>query len=438
MNARRTRHWATALGIVAILAVLAIPTGWAGVGTVNATAPQTSPAHAAAAPAAPRPAFGCPNPPLGYGLDGNYLPPSPIQAYQTCPGPIAQDTVHGIFSSSAPGSGERFTEPVYLPTGGSPGQPYAYNDFFVGMVVGGDPASAFRQSYAQLTFQPNDTGVNSTVYWSLSLQVWSLRNESASATACGSSAVSNMTLVWNNSFWCVGDEIGNGSGFAGPSGIAGNTWYNVTFDGGIDETTGLWVWANDSTDPLPANNISFQLSAANTGSFSFHPYYNSSCPDVCFLNWTIPVGLGLGWDICPFGVLVAACNSYNQTVWDGSPSVGFGIPEYWVNASAGYSGDYQVPSLRSPPARSAARRRWSRSPTVRTTTRVAEPGSTRGSPGTVPSSTSGTTGRTRSTISGASTPSTSRTVRSSTISCRRSSTRSTTTAGPAICARRSA
>jgi hypothetical protein len=341
VNARRTRHWATALGIVAILAVLAIPTGWAGVGTVNATAPQTSPAHAAAAPAAPRPAFGCPNPPLGYGLDGNYLPPSPIQAYQTCPGPIAQDTVHGIFSSSAPGSGERFTEPVYLPTGGSPGQPYAYNDFFVGMVVGGDPASAFRQSYAQLTFQPNDTGVNSTVYWSLSLQVWSLRNESASATACGSSAVSNMTLVWNNSFWCVGDEIGNGSGFAGPSGIAGNTWYNVTFDGGIDETTGLWVWANDSTDPLPANNISFQLSAANTGSFSFHPYYNSSCPDVCFLNWTIPVGLGLGWDICPFGVLVAACNSYNQTVWDGSPSVGFGIPEYWVNASAGYSGDYQ-------------------------------------------------------------------------------------------------
>jgi hypothetical protein len=338
VTARRARSWAAVLVLVTIVAVLTIPTGWAGEGAVSASPPVRAVVHPSVGPSGARAAITCPNPPLGFGPDGNLLPPAPTQAYQTCPGAISQDSVHGTYSSSTPGSGQRFTQPIYLPTAGSPGQPFAYNDFFVGMVVKGDPATVFRQSYAQLIFRPVDSGVNTSVAWSLSIAVFSLKNETASPTTCGPDTVGNMTLVWNNSFWCVGDDVLAGSGFAGPSGIAGGTWYNVTFDGVLGASTGMWIWANDSTNESASNNVSFQLTAANTGSYAFEPYYNSSCPDVCFLNWSSAFGLGVGIDLCPLGFL-AACDSYNQTAWDGIPPIGLGIPEYWANGS--YSGDYQ-------------------------------------------------------------------------------------------------
>jgi hypothetical protein len=340
VTVRRSARIASAIALVAIVVILVAPSGWAGASLPPAAA---LPSHAAtghpgpvARPGAPRPAYTCPNPPYAYGPVFGLPPPNPSLTYQLCRGPIAQDMATGTFSSSAPGSGERFTEPIYLPTTGSPGQSYSFNSFYVGMVVRGDPASAFRQSYAEVLFTPAGQSPNVTENWSLSVAVWSMRNFTANAT-CGNQS---LTVSWNDSDWCLADEIDYGHGFVGPAEISGNTWYNVTFDGVIGSTTGMWVWANDSTNATAANNISLRLNATNTGTFNFEPEFNSSCPDACFLNWSFPFGLGVGWMMCPAGIQNGLCNSYNQTAWDGLPSVGFGIPEYYVSSTSSYSGDY--------------------------------------------------------------------------------------------------
>jgi hypothetical protein len=344
MSVRALRRWGPLLGIVVVVVVLSSPSGILGTTGGSANVPERSSAAApAASPGSSHPAvFMCPRPPFAYGAlggPGNFFPPSPSLTYQYCPGPLAQDMVHGTFSSNAPGSGERFTERVKLPTAGSPGQDFAYNDFLLGMVVGGNPSSAFGQSYAQLSFTPIDPVPNGTVNWTLQVSVWSLVNETNGANCLGQS----MAVAWNNSDWCETDEVGDGGGFTGPTGIAGGTWYNVTFDGVKDNGSGLWIWANDSSNRTPANNVSLRLNLTTTGTDSFEPMFNSSCPDACFLNWSYPFGLGIGWDLCPIAPEpFASCDSYNQTNWDGAPSAEFGIPEYFVNSTLGYAGDYAL------------------------------------------------------------------------------------------------
>ncbi|MCI4327387.1 MAG: PKD domain-containing protein [Thermoplasmata archaeon] len=344
MSLRALRRWGPILGIVVVVVVLSAPSGILGASAASAGLPVSpSAVTSAASRAASHPAvFMCPRPPFAYGAlggPGAFFPPSPSLTYQYCPGPLAQDMVHGTFSSNAPGSGERFTERVYLPTNGSPGQDFAYNDFLLGMVVGGDPGSAFGQSYAQLSFTPIDPVANTTVGWTLQVSVWSLLNSTAGANCLGQS----MAVAWNNSQWCETDEVGDGGGFTGPTGIAGATWYNVTFDGVKGNSSGLWIWANDSTNRSAANNVSFQLNLTNTGTHVFEPKFNSSCPDACFLNWSYPFGLGIGWDLCPIASEpFASCDSYNQTNWDGAPSAEFGIPEFYVNSTLGYAGDYAL------------------------------------------------------------------------------------------------
>ncbi|MCI4325737.1 MAG: PKD domain-containing protein [Thermoplasmata archaeon] len=335
MTARSLRPGWVAFAIVGICLLLAVPTQWSTAGTTNAALP-VGPSHAAKTTAAAHPAvFQCPNPPLGYGSVSGFLPPTPVQAGQTCPGPIVEDTIHGSFSSNVPGSGERWKEAIYLPANGTPGQPFEYSDVFLGMVVSGDPSSLYRQSYAQVIFTPSSAGPNTTVTWGVSAAVWAMHNETAGG-ACSDS----MTFVWNWSFWCIQNMIQNGAGLVGPTGLAGGTWFNVTFDGQIGQSSGMTVWANDSTNFT--GNFSFQLNNTTTGAVAYEPFFNDSCNDLCFLNWSYPFGLGIGWDICPDGSPpFAACDTYNQTVWDGANPVEFGPPEFWVNASAGYGGDYQ-------------------------------------------------------------------------------------------------
>ncbi|HKV89892.1 MAG TPA: hypothetical protein VJQ43_01705, partial [Thermoplasmata archaeon] len=340
MTDRTGRRLALAAAAIVVCLLLIVPMGWSSGGIGRA--PHPPQLHANDLPkAAPRPGvWNCPVPPPAYGSVGGFWPPTPSLISQLCPGPLAQDTIHGTFSSNAPGSGQRFHESVYLPHFGNPGPTSAYNDVFLGMVVAGDPGSIYRQSYLQLIFTPVGATPNSTGNWSVSIAVWALHNASA-----GGNCSNSQSLTWNNSFWCEKNMLQDGAGLAGPTGIPGGTWYNVTFTGIRGNTTnGMWVWANDSTNPVAANNVSVRLNASTDGGPVFEPYYDSSCADKCFLNWSFnSFGLGIGWDLCPTSFpLFAPCDSYNQTSWDGTPSVQFGIPQYFVNASAGWSGDYQL------------------------------------------------------------------------------------------------
>lgn len=338
------RRLALLATLLLVIGVLVTPTGVglsSGAAAKAAVAAPASPAWTGPT-AAPRPAFTCP-PPIQmpvYGAvatsAGDFYPPTPGQVQQTCGNSVDQDTIHGTFSSNLPYSGERFQEPVYLPGTGSPGPTFAYQDFSLGMVVEGDVASAWRQSYAELYFTPQQSGVNATVSWAVTFAVWSFHNQTA-----GGSCANAISVVWNNSFFCIDDNF-NVSNGVGPSSLPGGTWLNVTFDGLRGASTGLVVSVNDTTDPIPADNYSVTLNTTVTGTSTFEPFFNSSCADSCYLNWSFPYGLGIGWDLCPIGSpAFAVCDSYNQTTWDGVPSPGFGIPKFFVNATDSYSGDYQ-------------------------------------------------------------------------------------------------
>jgi PKD domain-containing protein len=279
-------------------------------------------------------------PPLAYGFVGPFLPPAPVQSgagggSQNCPGAIAQDSIHGSFTSNVRGSAERWKEAISLPGGGHPGQPFQYNDFYLGMVVAGDPNSYLRQSYLEVVFTPVSSGPNTTVTWGVSAAVWAMHNETLGQNCSGS-----MPFVWNSSIWCIDNMLNNGAGLIGPSGLVGGSWFNITFDGVVANSSGMWVWANDSTNN--SGSLSFELNKTTTGGVAYEPFFNASCNDLCFLNWSGAYGLGIGFDLCPVGSPgFAPCDTYNQTVWTGSPPIQFGPPEFWVNASAGYAGDYQ-------------------------------------------------------------------------------------------------
>ncbi|MCI4333026.1 MAG: PKD domain-containing protein [Thermoplasmata archaeon] len=334
MIPRKLRPRWVVLAIVAVCLLLALPGQWSASGTSRASIPSAP--HASAIQPSAHPAvFMCPMPPLAYGAADGFLPPTPLQSGQPCAPPVDQDTIHGTFSSNAPGSGQRWKESIYLPANGSPGQPFEYTDVFLGMVVAGDPGSMFRQSYAQVIFTPTSAGTNTTVTWGVSAAVWAMHNGTA-----GGNCTSSMLFDWNFSVWCMQNMIKSGAGLIGPSGLQGGSWFNVTFDGKIGASTGMTVWANDSTNL--AGDFGFQLNNTTTGGLTYEPYYNSACNDLCFLNWSYPFGVGIGWDLCPDSQPpFAPCDTYNQTSWDGGNPVQFGSPEYWVNASAGYGGDYQ-------------------------------------------------------------------------------------------------
>jgi hypothetical protein len=335
MTSRSLRPGWVAFAIVGICLLLAVPTQWSLSGTTSAGLPTAPSQDAKATTAAHPSAFMCPVPPPAYTPVNGFYPPTPNQNGQTCAGPIVQDMIHGSFTSNVRGSGERWKEAIYLPTNGTPGQPFEYQDVYLGMVVAGDPASMYRQSYLEVVFTPTSAGPNTTVTWSVSAAVWAAHNSTG-----GGNCTDAAPFIWNWSDWCLQNMIQSGNGLLGPSGLYGGTWYNVTFDGVVGAASGMWVWANDSTDT--SDNFSFQLNTTTTGGFAYEPFFNDSCNDLCFLNWSYPIGLGIGWDICPDDSPgFAPCDTYNQTVWDGANPVEFGPPEFWVNASAGYGGDYQ-------------------------------------------------------------------------------------------------
>ncbi|MCI4352424.1 MAG: PKD domain-containing protein [Thermoplasmata archaeon] len=331
---------AAVVGLVALLVVpglvgLATAPGSVPTPGASSSAPTLSPrvSSSLSGTAAPVPplSVSCP---LGfptYHPVGDGWPLSPSQVYQTpCP-PVGHDQVHASFFSAVSGSGERFTESVYLPTAG--GGPFAQGDSFsalyVGMVVHGDPRSEWNQSYAQVVFAPISGGAK----YSENLTIWSLVNLSKLTVPCP-----GLNLSWNNSYFCEVDDVAHGAGTTLTSALTGGSWVTVTFDGNVSATDGVRVWVNDSATPFV--NETLRLNVSTTGNYTFEPYFRSACPNACVLNWSVQFGTGIGFDLCPT-VLTAGgpCNSYNETTLRHLPAASFGPPEYFANGS--YRSDYR-------------------------------------------------------------------------------------------------
>ncbi|HEV2230966.1 MAG TPA: hypothetical protein VGS18_02125, partial [Thermoplasmata archaeon] len=156
---------------------------------------------------APTPKITCPAiPPTlwGYGVEtpvSGLYPLSPALSYQTpCP-IISQDEIHGSFFSSQSYSGERLKVPIYLPKDGTnTNQKQAYLEMYVGMIVGGNPSSEWRQSYAEVVFVP---GSGSYAEYAA---VWSMVNDSvyggnSSEVGVWKCPSNSMYMSWNNSFY---------------------------------------------------------------------------------------------------------------------------------------------------------------------------------------------------------------------------------------------
>ncbi len=319
------------LALVVAASFLLSPTLGTGSGAPGAAA---SPIAVASAPAPlhPHPSITCPPPPYPiYEPQNGVWPLSPSQKNQGTCGYIGPDEVHAAFFSSQPGSGERFSIPVNLPVDGSQPQANAYAQFWVGMVVKGDHFSEWGQSYAEVVFVPSGSG--SGLSYTTSLHVFSLLN--AAVYSGGICPYTNFT--WNSSFYCETDEY-NPSGNATSSGsIPSGDHLTVTFSGDPKSTTGLAVWVNDSTHS--ADSLDYLLNSTNSGSYTFEPYFNASCPDFCLLNWSMNVGLGIGFSLCPMGSSsFSVCDSYNSTIWQGTHPPEFGIPAFY--SGGGYYGDY--------------------------------------------------------------------------------------------------
>ncbi len=345
----RTPYATLAIGAVLVLLVLSglSPTAFVAPGThpstaaspaaPNATAPHGTPARVATS-AGPTPGITC----IG-GVYPVYLPVNglfpPLPEYsQQKPCHVDHDEVHGTFSSNGISSGERLTVPLVLPQGGSPGQAATYGDFYFGMVVAGQPASVDGQSYAQIVFQPRTTGTNFT--WNVTLAVWSLLLNTSCSKTVGSTTILGLNFTWKGYYGCVWNEIGNGGGAVLESKVPGGQSANLTLVGNATSTTEpLRLWLNDSTNSSYSTHYNF--TSANTGTFTFHPYYVSACPDACLLNWSMPLGLGVGVDLCDSGP--PTCFSYNATQQAGDPPFTVGSPEYWAGSAVNmsYSGDYR-------------------------------------------------------------------------------------------------
>jgi len=336
------------LATVAILAIMALPSAWIGspsaapsAASTTAPSPATFAAPAVVVPATPHPAILCPIPPFPVWTEiGNFNPVYPIvpnQIPQVPCGKISIDEVHATFSSPTAGSGERWTMPIHVPVDGATYQENMYPQFYVGMVVSGDTLAEWRQALAEVVFQPQGGPVTT---YTASVHVVALQNASHQGGSCGGS---QMTIAWNDSFYCVLDDVA--SDISSVSIPAGD-WINVTFAGNKSQSSGLDVWVNDTSSP--ADDLATVLDATTTGTDTFEPFYNAACTDTCTLQWSVNsgTGLGVGFTMCPFSAAVGqACNSYNDTRYNGTHPVEFGIPHFWTGST--YNGDYRYFSPQS-------------------------------------------------------------------------------------------
>lgn len=328
----RWSHVAFAVAVLVAFLVLALPTPGSvapgGLPAPSRTVAGGSPASLLASPLVPHPAVGCPNtnpPTPAYTTVGGLAPPSPTLLYQIPCNLVSEDEVHATFSSTQAYSGERFTVPLWLPPDGSSSQSSATYEVLLGVVVAGDANSAWGQSYAELTFTPGSNA------WSEDVAVWSMQNDSlyggTTAESMWACPANSMALSWNESFFCVVQMISTTS--LGVS-VAGNSFVNVTFVGKVGGSGGLTVYSNDSTNSV--DSTSYTFSSTNTGSKTFEPFYNASCPDACFLKWAFPYGNGFG----AFPV------SYSETTIRGMPPLTIGVPRYWSPSSATYAGEFPL------------------------------------------------------------------------------------------------
>lgn len=330
---RSVRLVLVALALVALFVASSLPLSNLGAATAP-VAPLAGPAAARAtvAPASPHPAITCPPPPYPiYSMENGVWPLSPSQRFQGACGYINPDEVHAGFFSSQPGSGGRFTIPMTLPRDGAQSQSNAYLESWVGMVVTGDLFSEWKQSYAGIFFVPSGSGPSLT--YSASFHIFSLVN----ALEFPSGVCPSTNLTWNSSFECEIDDFAptnaNNTTMSYPAG----DHLTVTFAGNHSSSAGLMVWVNDTT--TPADSLTYLLTATNTGTYTFKPAFNAACPDVCLLNWSMNVGLGMGFTMCPNApAAFSQCDSYNSTIWEGSHPPEYGIPHFFAGGS--YSGDY--------------------------------------------------------------------------------------------------
>jgi len=298
--------------------------------------PSATPTTSTAPPVPVRGPFGTPPVPScsvfyppAYATVNGFYPPLPKYSLQS-PCKTSHDEAYLTFSSSGASSGDNFRVPLYLPNSGNPGQSTTYGDFYLGMVVQGNPSSVDSQSYAELEFSPH--GVGGLFTWHVGVAVWSLVLNTACTRSGGFAA--GLNLSYQNEFGCVVNEVNRTNGTVLES-IPGGQWANVTFIGSPTLASGpLSVYFNDSTNP--AHSTSYTFTAAHTGTNEFRPWYSVACPTACILNWSTPFGLGVGVDLCENPPV---CFSYNGTTQLGAPPVEVGSPEYWTGLN--YSGDYR-------------------------------------------------------------------------------------------------
>jgi hypothetical protein len=331
------------VGLVAIALLLVLPAPSAVTAShpgapAGARAPAAPPLTGRAAPT-PRGSHSpavptCLNvPSYGYIGSPGALPITPLQLYQgPCPF-VSVDEVHGSFDSAVAGSGERWTIPVHLPANGpSAPQANAYYQFYLGMVVTGDPRSEWKQSYAAIVFtDAGNSGTGPQPKWTAGFHVFSLVN----STKYLGGFCSDLNFTWNQSYYCELDDLTNTSG---PTlTFTAGDQLQATFAGATGGTGGLAMWLNDTTNTSRSGNIT--LNSATTGSYTFEPYYTTACADTCLLQWAMPMGLGWSFTFCPASSgPFATCDSYNETTWRGITPPEVGIPQYYTGGS--YSGDF--------------------------------------------------------------------------------------------------
>jgi hypothetical protein len=260
--------------------------------------------------------------------------PCTIAWYSNTYGQIGpfNDELHMTFSSPVAGSASRWTVPIHLPAQGPVGLQLFANDFYVGMVVKGDPSSLYNESYLQAVFTPSSSA-NTT--YNVSLSVLAFHVGSDTVGSC-QPPYWGLNVSWNGLYACELEMLGNGAGVRLKSYVPADQWYNITFNGA--DPNGLTVYANDTTNKSYTASP-YQLSVKNTG-FAWQSMFRSSCEDLCYLNWSLPFGNGFGLDLG--GTTV---DGFNTTVQDGINPVEIGSPEYYT--SSGYTGDFANISMES-------------------------------------------------------------------------------------------
>ncbi len=236
---------------------------------------------------------------------------------------VFNDELHATFSSSVNGSATRWSVPIRLPGNLTFAEEYAVNDFYLGMVVGGNSSSVDGQSLLQVVFTPTVANGGNEYY--VTLAVLGLF-DSGSCGTVGLPA-NGISLSWNNLNACETDLLANGDGYSLAGPIPGNDYLTVTFNGA--NPNGVTVYVNDSSEKK--YSASYTLSPSTiTNQSTFSPYYNSSCDDICYLNWSMPFGQGFGVDL--------GQNALNTSIQAGVDPIWVGSPEYYDGS--GYGGDF--------------------------------------------------------------------------------------------------